>query len=128
VTLMLDLGFDALATRGKEFEAIRWAGFHGNADMTRVLLLPRHNPPLNTPDGNYGGTMLANCLYGSIHGWHCDTGDFETTVRLLLEAGERVDPRWVPIGRDEIDALLRAHLHASPPRGVDPQAPPRPDA
>jgi hypothetical protein len=108
VTLMLDLGFDSLATHGTDFEAIRWAVFHGNADMTRALL--RHNPPINTPDRSYGGTMLANCLYGSIHGWHCDTGDYETTVRLLLEAGERVNPAWVPIGRDEIDALLRANL------------------
>jgi len=31
-------------------------------------------------------------------------------VRLLLEAGERVNPAWVPMGRDEIDALLRANL------------------
>lgn len=116
VTLMLDLGFDALARHGAEFEAIRWAGFHGNADMMRALL--RHNPPLNTPDGTWGGTILANCLHGSIHGWRCDDGDYETTVRLLLEAGEKVNPAWVPIGRDEIDALLRGHL----------QAPPRSDA
>lgn len=114
VTLMIDLGFDPLASHGKEFEPIRWAGFHGNADMTRVLLEPRCKPPLNTPDRNYGGTILANCLYGSMHGWNADTGDYETTVRLLLEAGERVEPRWVPIGRDEIDALLRAYLHGAP--------------
>jgi Ankyrin repeat len=108
VTLMLDVGFDALASHGCEFEAIRWAGFHGNADMMRALL--RHNPPINTPDRSYGGTILANCLYGSIHGWHSDTGDYETTVRLLLDAGERVEPRWIPIGRDDVDAVLRAHL------------------
>jgi hypothetical protein len=66
--------------------------------------------------------MLGNTLYGSIHGWHCDTGDYETTVRLLLEAGERVDPTWVPIGRDEIDALLRAHLQPAPRPPVRPDA------
>jgi hypothetical protein len=112
VTLMLDIGFDARASHGSEFEAIRWAAFHGNADMMRALL--RHNPPINTPDRTYGGTLLGNCLYGSIHGWHCDTGDYETTVRLLLEAGERVDPSWVPIGRDDVDAVLRAHIQGSP--------------
>jgi hypothetical protein len=112
VTLMLDLDFDALATHGNDFEPIRWAVFHGNPDMTRALL--RHNPPINTPDRSFGGTLLANCLYGSIHGWHCDTGDYEATVRLLLDAGERVNPTWIPIGRDEIDALLRAHVQASP--------------
>jgi hypothetical protein len=112
VTLMLDIGFDARAAHGSELEAIRWAAFHGNADMMRALL--RHNPPINTPDRTYGGTLLGNCLYGSIHGWHCDTGDYETTVRLLLEAGERVDPSWVPIGRDDVDAVLRAHIQGSP--------------
>jgi hypothetical protein len=38
-----------------------------------------------------------------------DTGDFATTVRLLLDAGERVDPADLPTGRDDIDAVLRAH-------------------
>jgi hypothetical protein len=128
VTLMLDLGFDALASQGEDFEPIRWAAFHGNADMMRALL--RHNPPINTPDRSYGGTLLANCLYGSIHGWHCDTGDYVGTVRLLLAAGERVDRSWLPIGRDEIDAVLRAHLQASapltpPPPGSVPAPPER---
>jgi ankyrin repeat protein len=112
VTLMLDVGFDPLASHGDDFEPIRWAAFHGNADMMRALL--RHNPPINTPDRSYGGTLLANCLYGSIHGWHCDTGDYVGTVRLLLAAGERVDASWLPIGRDDVDAVLRDHLQASP--------------
>ena len=55
--------------------------------MTRALL--RHTPPINVPDPSYGGTLLGNCLYGALHGWGCDTGDFATTVRLLIEAGER---------------------------------------
>lgn len=113
VTLMLDLGFNPLATDSQKFEPIRWAAFHGNAELMRVLL--RHNPPINTPDPTYGGPLLGNCLYGSMHGWHADDGDYETTVRLLLEAGERLNPTWVPIGRDDVDAVLRAHLQASPP-------------
>ena len=112
VPLMLDLGFDALVPGPDDFEPIRWAVFHGNPEMTRALL--RHNPPINTPDRSYGGTLLGNCLYGATHGWHCDTGDFVTTMRLLLEAGERVDPSWLPIGNDEIDDVLRAHLKSSP--------------
>jgi hypothetical protein len=116
VTLMLDLGFDALVPGVDDFEAIRWAAFLGNAEMTRRLL--RHNPPINVPDRSYGGTPLDNCLYGALHGWGCDTGDFVTTTRLLLEAGERVDPTVLPTGLDDLDAVLRAHLpgpHA--PRG-----------
>jgi ankyrin repeat protein len=110
VILMLDLGFDALAPGPDDFEAIRWAAFLGNAEMMRALL--RHNPPLNVPDRSYGGTPLDNCLYGAVHGWACESGDFVTTARLLLEAGERVDPAMLPTGLDDLDALLREHLRS----------------
>jgi hypothetical protein len=78
--------------------------------MTRRLL--RHNPPINVPDRSYGGTLLDNCVYGALHGWGCETGDcdFATTARLLLEAGERVDPACLPTGLDDLDAVPRAHL------------------
>lgn len=110
VALMLDLGFDARAPGTDTWEPIRWAAFHGNAEMTRLLL--RHDPPLNTPDRAHGGTILGNCLYGALHGWSCETSpcDYPETVRLLVEAGERVKPSVVPIGLDEVDAVLRAHL------------------
>ena len=114
VTLMLDLGFDALVPGPDDFEAIRWAVFLGNVEMTRQLL--RHNPPLNIADRSYGGTPLDNCVYGALHGWGCDTGDFVTTARLLLEAGERVDPALLPTGLDDLDALLRENLQSSGPR------------
>ena len=108
VLLMLDLGFDPLIPGPDDFEPIRWAVFHGNAAMTRALL--SHRPPLNTPDRRYGGTLLGNCLYGALHGWHSRTGDFPATVRLLVDAGERVKPAFLPTGLDDIDELLRAQL------------------
>jgi ankyrin repeat protein len=108
VALMLDLGFDPLAPGVDEWEAIRWGAFHGNADMVR-LLLP-YNPPIGVPDPTYKGTPLGQCLYGSLYGWQRDTGDFATTVRLLLAAGERPDPADLPTGRDDVDTVLRAYL------------------
>jgi ankyrin repeat protein len=107
VSLMLDLGFDARVTGPSNWEAIRWAAFHGNPEMMRRLL--RHDPPLNTPDRSYGGTLLGNCLYGALHGWSCDTGprDYASTVRLLIDAGERVKPGTLPTGLDDVDAVLR---------------------
>jgi hypothetical protein len=111
VLLMLDVGFDALVPGPDNFEAIRWAAFLGNAEMTRALL--RHDPPINVPDRSYGGTPLGTCLYGAVHGWGCESGDFVTTARLLLEAGERVKPAWLPTGVEELDVLLREHLKAS---------------
>jgi hypothetical protein len=108
VTLMLDLGFDPLARGVEGWEPIRWAGFHGNADLVRRLLA--HNPPIGVPDPTYGGPPLGQCLYGALHGWSRETGDFATTVRLFLEAGERLEPATVPIGRDDVDAVLREYL------------------
>jgi hypothetical protein len=111
VILMLDLGFEALIPGPDDFEPIRWAAFHGNPDMLRALL--QHDPPINVRDRSYGGTLIENCLYGAQHGWSCDTSpcDYPTTVRLLLEAGERVHPVYLPTGLDDVDAVLRDHLH-----------------
>ena len=44
-----------------------------------------------------------------------DTGDssprdYPATVQLLIDAGERVRPDFVPTGLDDVDAVLRAHL------------------
>jgi ankyrin repeat protein len=109
VLLMLELGFDPLATADDDsWEAVRCAAFHGNADIIRPLLA--HRPPVNVPDPAYGGTMLSNCLYGALHSWHRQSGNFPEAVRLLLAAGERLDPEWVPIGRDDVDAVLREAL------------------
>jgi hypothetical protein len=110
VTLMVDLGFDPLATGVDQWEPIRWAAFHGNAELVRLLL--RHNPPLAVPDPTYGGTPLGQCLYGALCGWQRDKGDYATTVGLLLDAGSPLDPSRVPIGRDDVDAVLRAHRSA----------------
>jgi hypothetical protein len=115
VAVMLDLGFNPLARGVDGWEPIRWGAFHGNAEMVR-LLLP-HDPPIGVPDPSYGGTVLEQCLYGSLHGWERSTGDFATTVRLLLEAGERFDPADLPTGRDDVDAVLRSHLAGSRGRG-----------
>ena len=68
------------------WEPIRWAAFHGNAEMVKLLL--QRNPPIGIPDLTYGGTLLGQCTYGSLHGWFRDRGDFHTTRNLLLEAGE----------------------------------------
>ena len=76
----------------------------------RRKALLRHDPPIGIPDPTYNGTPLGQCLYGSLHGWERGTGDFATTVRLLLDAGERPDPSDLPIGRDDVDTVLRAYL------------------
>jgi ankyrin repeat protein len=104
VLLMVDLGFDPLARGVDDWEPLRWAAFHGNAAMLQALL--PHNPPIGVRDPTYGGTPLGQCLYGSLHGWSRDTGDYVTCVQLLLAAGERVDSRWLPFPRADVHAVL----------------------
>jgi ankyrin repeat protein len=116
VMLMLDLGFDPLVRGIDEWEPVRWAAFHGNAVMLERLL--RHNPPINVPDPSYGGTPLGQCVYGSLHGWSCHSGDFARCVHLLLDAGERPDPSYLPTGRDDVDAVLRAHFARRAEKGA----------
>jgi ankyrin repeat protein len=109
VALMVDLGFDPLAHSVDGWEAFRWAAFHGNLAMLKRLL--PYNPPIGVRDPSYGGTPLGQCLYGSLHGWQ--RGDFAACVQVLLDAGERITPDRVPIGREDVDAVLRAHLAKS---------------
>src|SRR5262249_10147147 len=111
VALMIDLGFDPLARGVDGWEPIRWSAFHGNAELVRRLLA--HDPPLRVPDPSYGGTPLEQGLYGSVHGWSRGTGDFAATVRLLLAAGDIFDKADYPLGREDVDAVLRAHLARS---------------
>ena len=112
VAVMLDLGFDSRVPGADSADALHWAAFHGNADMVRLLL--RRDPPIGIKDTNYGGTPLDWCIHGSVHGWSRSSGDFPTTARLILEAGERLEPAALPTGRDDVDAVLRAHLAAAP--------------
>ena len=108
VALMVDLGFDSLARGVDGWEALRWGAFHGNADMVRRLLTCA--APIGVPDPTYEGPPLGQCLYGALHGWSRLTGDFPATVQLLLDAGERPEPAVLPTGRDDVDAVLRAHF------------------
>jgi ankyrin repeat protein len=105
VALMLDLGFDPHVPGVDDAEAIRWAVFQGNPEMTRRLLA--HDPPIGVRDRRYNGTLLGWCIYGAVHGWRRTTGDFATTARLLLDAGEQVDPSTLPTGRADLDTVLR---------------------
>lgn len=70
--------------------ALHWAGFNGNAQMTREIL--RFHPNLELKSREYPGTALAWAVFGSGNSWHQETGDFVGTVRALLDAGAEVPP------------------------------------
>jgi len=107
VALMVDLGFDPRAIGHDNGDALHWAAFLGNAGMVRVLLA--RNPAIGMRDAGYGGTPLDWCIHGSVHGEKCKTGAFAEVARLLIGAGEVVEPAMVPTGRDDVDQVLRRY-------------------
>lgn len=107
VALMVDLGFDTRAVGHDNGDALHWAAFLGNADMVRVVLA--RNPAIGVRDAGYGGTPLGWCVHGSMHGEKKTTGAFAEVARLLIDAGEVVEPTMLPTGRDDVDRVLREH-------------------
>jgi len=90
VQLMLEAGWPVDAPGEMGATALHWAGFNGNAEMTREIL--RFHPTLEVKSREYEGTPLGWAIYGSGNGWHRDTGDFVGTVRALREVGSVVPP------------------------------------
>jgi len=113
VALMLDLGFDQRVAGHDHGDALHWAAFHGNTDMMRALL--QRDPPIGVRDSRYSRTPLHWCHDGAVEGWAKDRGgDYPTTIRLLVDAGETFEPSILPTGRDDVDAVLREHRRKPP--------------
>ena len=85
VRLMLEAGWPPDARGQHNGTALHWACFHGNAAMARDLL--RHGAPMNVKGDEYNATPLGWARHGSVNGWHCKTGDYDGTIKALLEAG-----------------------------------------
>jgi ankyrin repeat protein len=90
VQLMLEAGWPVNTPGEMGATALHWAGFNGNAEMTRVLL--RFHPDIETKSREYEGTALSWAIYASGNGWHRSTGDFVGTVRALFDAGAVLPP------------------------------------
>jgi ankyrin repeat protein len=85
VRLMLESGWPADARGQHNGTALHWACFHGNAAMTRDLL--RHGAPVNVKGDEYNATPLGWARHGSVNGWHSKTGDYDGTIKALIDAG-----------------------------------------
>ena len=85
VRLMLEAGWPVDTQGEYGATALHWAGFHGNAEMARVIL--RFHPKLELKSRDYEGSALSWSFYGSGNGWHSETGDYVATIRALLDAG-----------------------------------------
>jgi ankyrin repeat protein len=102
VQLMLEAGWPVNTPGEMGATALHWAGFNGNAEMTRDIL--RFHPDIETKSREYAGTALSWALYASGNGWYRSTGDFVGTVRALLDAGAALPPD--PEALEPSDAVL----------------------
>jgi ankyrin repeat protein len=90
VRLMLEAGWPVDTAGEMGATALHWAGFNGNAELTREIL--RFHPTLELKSREYAGTALSWAVFGSGNGWRRDTGDYVGTVQALLEAGAVFPP------------------------------------
>lgn len=102
VQLMLAAGWPVNTPGEMGATALHWAGFNGNAEMTRDIL--RFHPDIELKSQEYAGNALSWAIYASGNGWHRDTGDFVGTVRALLDAGAALPPD--PEALEPSDAVL----------------------
>jgi ankyrin repeat protein len=105
VRLMVLAGLP-LSVRGQHHATpLHWAAWHGNAEMTK-LLLSRPGAPLEDADNDYHCTPLAWAIHGSENGWHREKGNYPTVVQALLEAGAKIPDRTD--GSPEVRRLLQS--------------------
>jgi len=90
VRLMLRAGWPTGVRGPQDATALHWAAFHGNAQMTRLLV--EHGAPVDAISGQHPAPPIGWAIYGSVHGWHSKTGDYPATVQALLAAGAEIPP------------------------------------
>jgi ankyrin repeat protein len=106
VRVMLAAGLPVDARGQHQGTPLHWAAFHGNAEMAREIL--RYDPPLELTDADFHATPLGWAIHGSVNGWHSRTGDYATTVELLLKAGAKL-PEKEREASEAVKAVLRRH-------------------
>lgn len=114
VRLMLAAGWPVSARSQHDATPLHWAGFHGNAEMVREIL--RYNPPLEVSDADFGLTALGWSIYGSEHGWHCQTGDYPAAIEMLLKAGANLPEKKMG-GTEGVKEVLRRYGTKDQARG-----------
>ena len=107
--LLLGAGWPANPAMETGQTALHFAAFHGNAEMVRDLL--GHGAEVNVFEGEHGGSPLGWTLYGSVHGWFRDGGDYPAVAKMLLAAGATVPESEQPLtGTEEVLEVVREHV------------------
>jgi hypothetical protein len=111
VAVMLAAGWPVDVRGQHRATSLHWAAWNGNVEMIRELL--RHGAPLDVKGDEYDATPLHWAIYGSLHGWHCRTGDYAGAVDALIAAGADVrELRPNVEASDAVRAVLARHSGA----------------
>ncbi len=93
VHVMLAAGWPVDVRGQHRATPLHWAAWNGNAAMIHELL--RYRAPIEIKGDEYDATPLGWAIYGSIHGWRRQTGDYAGVVESLLAAGAQA-PKFTP--------------------------------
>jgi hypothetical protein len=108
VELLLGYGWPSNAVLENNQTALHYAAWHGNLAMVRALL--DHHAPVNVFENQHGGSPLAWALYGSLHGWERDKGDYVGVTKALLAAGAEIPKPEYPLeAAEDVLEVIRQH-------------------
>lgn len=111
VRMMLEAGWPVDTVGQHGATSLHWAGFNGNAVMTRAILA--HHPALEVREKDFGLTPLGWTIYGSRNGWNAERGDYAGVLELLLDAGAKAPPLTADTEASEaVLAVLRRHARS----------------
>ncbi len=79
--LLLAAGFPLDARSQHNATALHWAAFHGNAELTALLL--KHHADQTDTANDFNGDPLNWAQHGAKNGWYRDSGDYPATLALL---------------------------------------------
>ena len=102
---MLEAGLPASARGQHRGTPLHWAAWHGNLALVQPLL--RSHSSLEDAENDFHSTPLGWAIHGSVHGWHCETGNYPGVVEALLAAGAK--PTEIASGTDAVKEVLRRH-------------------
>jgi ankyrin repeat protein len=108
VQVMLGAGWPVDVRGQHRATPLHWAAWNGYAAMIDELL--RHRAPIEIKGDEYDATPLGWAIYGSLHGWRRETGDYAGVVESLLAAGAQA-PKLTPefAASDAVRAVLARH-------------------
>jgi ankyrin repeat protein len=110
VAFLLEHGVDPAAKLPGDGQTALHAAAYGGQTATVKLLLARH-VPVDPVDDSYRATPLGWALYGwSVTPTERNPARFYDVVRLLVNAGSRVEPRWLEWDRVIADSQMLAAL------------------